>query len=48
VLQLRGRRNIWRDQLPLTFTAATANGRWSGEAHIPLSMIPPGWDRLNA
>ena len=41
VLQLHGRRNIVRKSLPLVFEARRSGPRWSGQARVPLDLLPP-------
>ena len=41
-LRLRGVRTIVERELPLSFNAAIASNRWSGEARIPAAWLPVG------
>jgi hypothetical protein len=48
VLQLEGRRNIVRREIPIAFTARIVGPRWSGEARMPKTLLPAGPFRANA
>ncbi|XP_001630711.3 UPF0462 protein C4orf33 homolog [Nematostella vectensis] len=50
VLLLDGTRNMFKDKLPLQFTAVKDSraSRWTGSATIPLEYFPPGVCKMNA
>lgn len=48
LLRLCGVRQITAQELPLTYAASIAAGRWHGEALLPRDFLPPAPHRLNA
>ena len=48
VLELHGVRNIVREGLPLEYEVKGHGTRWRGEALVPIRLLPPGCERLNA
>ncbi|KAL3880799.1 hypothetical protein ACJMK2_033009 [Sinanodonta woodiana] len=48
VLLLNGRRNMWKDKLPLKFSSSIHGDVWSGEADIPVEYFPPKVSKFNA
>ncbi len=48
VLQLAGCRNVVARELPLELTTEVGDGRWTAEARISRTLLPPGPHRVNA
>ncbi|MEE2665650.1 MAG: hypothetical protein VX681_16150 [Myxococcota bacterium] len=48
VLELRGVRQVVRDELSIDFRAEIDGARWRGRARIPDALVPPDIARLNA
>ncbi|XP_038604282.1 UPF0462 protein C4orf33 homolog [Tachyglossus aculeatus] len=48
VLLLSGRRNVWKQKLPLAFEVSRSGVRWEGKAHLPWSYFPPGVNKFNS
>ena len=48
LLLLHGRRNSFKDQLPLDFTTHITKDRWTGRATIPYHYFPPKVTKFNA
>ncbi|XP_068136012.1 UPF0462 protein C4orf33 homolog isoform X2 [Hyperolius riggenbachi] len=48
VLLLSQRRCIWKECLPLSYEASTAEVTWRGSALLPWEYFPPSVDRFNA
>ena len=48
VLQLDGVRQAVATQLPIAFAAQVSGDRWTGQARIPWSLLPPGPHAVNA
>lgn len=48
VLQLEGRRNVTEQGVVIDYRARIDAARWRGEATFPTSLLPAGFDRLNA
>jgi len=47
-LELRGVRNVVASGMALKYQARVAGARWTGVAHVPAALIPPGMVALNA
>ncbi len=48
VLMLHGARQVTHQGMAMHYRATIADGRWRGEARIPMTWLPPGCSRLNA
>ncbi|XP_007523241.2 UPF0462 protein C4orf33 homolog [Erinaceus europaeus] len=48
VLLLSGRRNVWKQELALSFRVSRGEARWEGRAHLPWSYFPPDVTKFNA
>ena len=48
VLRLEGRRQVLEQGLPLAAWARPVGDRWTAQARIPRSWLPPGPHRINA
>ncbi|XP_045687143.1 UPF0462 protein C4orf33 homolog [Phyllostomus hastatus] len=48
VLLLSGRRNVWKQELALSFKASRGETTWEGTACIPWSYFPPNVTKFNA
>ncbi|XP_049626156.1 UPF0462 protein C4orf33 homolog [Suncus etruscus] len=48
VLLLAGRRNVWKQELPLSFQVSKGETQWEGKAYLPWSYFPPSVTRFNS
>ncbi|XP_023372351.1 UPF0462 protein C4orf33 homolog isoform X1 [Otolemur garnettii] len=48
VLLLSGRRNVWKQELALSFEVARGETKWEGKAYLPWSYFPPNVTKFNA
>ncbi len=48
VLRLAGERVVEDDTAQIAFRVAHHDGRWTGVAQLPRSLVPPGVERANA
>jgi hypothetical protein len=48
VLGFKGPRNVKRAHLPIEFTTKIHGQRWSGQAFVPLDLLPPNTQKCNA
>ncbi|XP_055990515.1 UPF0462 protein C4orf33 homolog [Sorex fumeus] len=48
VLLLSGRRDVWKQSLPLSFHVSRRETAWEGRAHLPWSYFPSGVSKFNA
>ncbi|KAM8765736.1 UPF0462 protein C4orf33 homolog isoform 1-T2 [Rhynchonycteris naso] len=47
VLLLSGRRNVWKQELALSFQVFRGETKWEGRAYLPWSYFPPNVTKLN-
>ena len=40
--------NIFKDELPLSYTSKIMGDKWEGTAHIPKDYLPPNINKMNA
>nr|XP_055131889.1 UPF0462 protein C4orf33 homolog isoform X5 [Symphalangus syndactylus] len=48
VLLLSGRRNVWKQELPLSFRVSRGETKWEGKAYLPWSYFPPNVTKFNS
>ncbi|KAG3276185.1 UPF0462 protein C4orf33 homolog isoform X3 [Ictidomys tridecemlineatus] len=48
VLLLSGRRNVWKQELTLSFKVSRGETKWEGRAYLPWSYFPPNVTKFNA
>ncbi|KAM3622719.1 uncharacterized protein V6R79_002391 [Siganus canaliculatus] len=48
ILLLSGVRQVFKQELPMTFNATITKDKWTGEAVLPWSFFPPNVDKLNS
>ncbi|XP_053436595.1 UPF0462 protein C4orf33 homolog isoform X2 [Nycticebus coucang] len=48
VLLLSGRRNVWKQELALSFEVSREETKWEGKAYLPWSYFPPNVTKFNA
>ncbi|TKC46607.1 hypothetical protein EI555_014097 [Monodon monoceros] len=48
VLLLSGKRNVWKQELDLSFKASRGETKWEGRAYLPWSYFPPNVTKFNS
>uniref|UniRef100_A0ABI7XA81 CD033 protein n=1 Tax=Felis catus TaxID=9685 RepID=A0ABI7XA81_FELCA len=48
VLLLSGRRNVWKQELALSFRVSREETKWEGKAYLPWSYFPPKVTKFNS
>uniref|UniRef100_A0A7N5K7L5 Chromosome 4 open reading frame 33 n=1 Tax=Ailuropoda melanoleuca TaxID=9646 RepID=A0A7N5K7L5_AILME len=48
VLLLSGRRNVWKQELALSYKVSRGEKKWEGRAYLPWSYFPPNVTRFNS
>ncbi|XP_036096623.1 UPF0462 protein C4orf33 homolog isoform X2 [Molossus molossus] len=48
VLLLSGRRNVWKQELALSFEVSRGETKWEGRAYLPWSYFPPNVTKFNS
>ncbi|KAM6270150.1 UPF0462 protein C4orf33 homolog isoform 1-T2 [Porphyrio hochstetteri] len=48
VLLLSGKRQVWKEELPLEFEVMRTKNKWEGKAHLPWNYFPPCTKQFNA
>ncbi|XP_069878193.1 UPF0462 protein C4orf33 homolog isoform X2 [Dipodomys merriami] len=48
VLFLSGRRNVWKQELALSFRVSKEDTKWKGEAYLPWTYFPPNVTKFNS
>ncbi|KAM4834168.1 UPF0462 protein C4orf33 homolog isoform 1-T3 [Thomomys bottae] len=48
VLLLSGRRNVWKQELALSFEVSREETKWKGKAYLPWAYFPPNVTKFNA
>ncbi|EHH26188.1 hypothetical protein EGK_16090 [Macaca mulatta] len=48
VLLLSGRRNVWKQELPLSFRVSRGETKWEGKAYLPWNYFPPNVTKFNS
>nr|XP_031321963.1 UPF0462 protein C4orf33 homolog isoform X2 [Camelus dromedarius] len=48
VLLLSGRRNVWKQELDLSFKVSRGETKWEGKAYLPWSYFPPNVTKFNS